>query len=259
MKILKKNFFLYDFLVKILLILRYKKNWKVLFYNTKKDLDHNLHCLSQLNKNTFKYIKKNPDIFKYKFNYAVFKLLSKDYQNTDLKILEIGTFDGSFSKYLSNIFPKAKISTIDLSINDKRFIDSYKRNNEKYLNNFLKIREENLRSSRINFIELDSINLMDVFKEETFDLIWVDGDHSYPTVEKDINNSYLLLKKGGYIVIDDVSKINTKNETSEGSHSASLKALEKLKKNKKINYFLINKFVRPDNFFNKTYIAFFQK
>ena len=79
---------------------------------------------------------------------------------------------------------------------------------ELFLNNFLKIREENLRSSRINFIELDSINLMDVFKEETFDLIWVDGDHSYPTVEKDINNSYLLLKKGGYIVIDDVSKIN---------------------------------------------------
>ena len=65
-----------------------------------------------MNKNTFKYIKKNPDIFKYKFNYA--ELLSKDYQNTDLKILEIGTFDGSFSKYLSNIFPKAKISTIDL-------------------------------------------------------------------------------------------------------------------------------------------------
>lgn len=75
------------------------------------------------------YEKQN-DIFKYKFNYVIFELLSKKFSNKNLQILEIGTFDGFFSKYLSQIFPKSQITTIDLKTNDNRFIETYKRHNK---------------------------------------------------------------------------------------------------------------------------------
>ena len=257
--IIKKNFFLYDLLVKILLIFKYNKNWKVFFYNTKKDLKFNFTNLNEINENSIILVKKQSDIFKYKFNYAIFELLSKKYSNKNLKILEIGTFDGFFSKYLSQIFPRSQITTIDLKTTDSRFVNSYKRQDKEYLNKFLERRAENLKNDNIRFIETDSVFLPTIFQEETFDLIWVDGDHSYPVVEKDIYNSYLLVKKGGYVVIDDISKIETKRKSSEGSSSASYLSLKKLKNEKKINYFLINKLVRPENFFFKSYIAFFQK
>jgi len=257
--IIKKNFSLYDFLIKILLIFKYNKNWKVFFYNTKKDLKFNFNNLNEINKNSSILVKKQNDIFKYKFNYAIFELLSKKYSNQNLKILEIGTFDGFFSKYLSQTFPKSQIITIDLKTTDNRFVGSYNRQDKEYLNKFLERRAENLKNNNIKFIETDSVFLPTIFKNETFDFIWVDGDHSYPVVEKDIYNSYLLAKKGGYVIIDDISKIETKRKFPEGSSFASYSALEKLVNEKKINYFLINKFVRPENFFSKSYIAFFQK
>lgn len=257
--IIKKNFFLYDLLVKILLIFKYNKNWKVFFYNTKKDLKFNITNLNEINENSSILVQKQNDIFKYKFNYAIFELLSKKYSNKNLKILEIGTFDGFFSKYLSQIFPRSQITTIDLKTTDSRFVSSYKRQDKEYLNKFLERRAGNLKNNNIKFIETDSVFLPTIFEEETFDLIWVDGDHSYPVVEKDIYNSYLLAKKGGYVVIDDISKIETKRKSSEGSSSASYSSLKKLENEKKINYFLINKLVRPENFFFKSYIAFFKK
>ena len=75
--IIKKNFFIYDLLIKILLIFKYNKSWKVFFYNTKKDLKFNFNNLNEINKNSSTLVKKQNDIFKYKFNYAIFELLSK--------------------------------------------------------------------------------------------------------------------------------------------------------------------------------------
>ena len=115
---IKKNFFLYDLLIKIILIFKYNKNWRVFFYNTKKDLKFNFNTLKQINENSNMLYGKQNDIFKYKFNYVIFELLSKKFSNKNLQILEIGTFDGFFSKYLSQIFPKSQITTIKPSTFD---------------------------------------------------------------------------------------------------------------------------------------------
>ena len=39
--------------------------------------------------------------------------------------------------------------------------------------------------------------------QKTYDLIYVDGDHSSDQVTEDINNSWKLLNKGGYLILDD--------------------------------------------------------
>jgi len=36
-----------------------------------------------------------------------------------------------------------------------------------------------------------------------YDLIFVDGDHSSNQVKIDINNSWNILNKGGYLILDD--------------------------------------------------------
>ena len=36
-----------------------------------------------------------------------------------------------------------------------------------------------------------------------YDLIFVDGDHSSNQVKIDINNSWKILNKGGYLILDD--------------------------------------------------------
>ena len=38
---------------------------------------------------------------------------------------------------------------------------------------------------------------------EKFDLIYVNGDHSAKQVHQDIKNSWKILNKGGYLILDD--------------------------------------------------------
>ena len=99
--------------------------------------------------------------------------------------MEIGTFDGSNAFLLSRLFPSASVLTIDLSKNTKSFQNSYGRNNELELKNFLKKRNDNLKLSKnIYFKEINSIKLF--YEKDNFDLIWIDGAHGYPFVTFDI-------------------------------------------------------------------------
>ena len=54
------------------------------FIILKKDLKFNLDTLKEINENTSILYEQN-DIFKYKFNYAIFELLSKKYSNKKFK------------------------------------------------------------------------------------------------------------------------------------------------------------------------------
>ena len=123
-------------------------------------------------------------------------------RNLEVKnILEIGTFDGANSHLLSRLFPNSNIDTIDLNANNNDFINSY--NREASIDNFLKVREENLsKSEKINFIELNSLKLINHKKK--YDLIWVDGAHGYPVVSSDIFNSLNLINEKGIILCDDI-------------------------------------------------------
>jgi len=47
--------------------------------------------------------------------------------------------------------------------------------------------------------------ILDSLKNKDFDLIYIDGDHSYEGVKKDILNFTPNLRKGGFLVMDDAS------------------------------------------------------
>jgi len=125
-----------------------------------------------LNTNGYSYYDENIS-----WHYQIFAGLSS---KKKLKILEIGTFDGKFAKFLSTIFPNSKVTTCDLNDRNFFFRNTYNRKNNIFLKKFLDKRNKNIKSNNIKFIELDSFNLIDKFKRKEFDLIWVDGDHLNP-------------------------------------------------------------------------------
>ena len=57
-------------------------------------------------------------------------------------ILEIGTFTGEFTNFLSKVFPNSLITSIDLETGNKLFRETYNRKKEKELNKFLEIKEQ---------------------------------------------------------------------------------------------------------------------
>ena len=46
----------------------------------------------------------------------------KKFKNEKIRLLEIGTFDAKFTNWLSNLFPRGEIITIDIDHKSKDFI-----------------------------------------------------------------------------------------------------------------------------------------
>ena len=134
---------------------------------------------------------------------------------TNLKIkniLEIGTFDGKTATILSKLFPNSDIKTIDLSDNDPIFINTYAR--KKNAKEFIKKRNTLLsRFKRINFLQINSLELSLKNKLPKQDLIWVDGAHGYPIVVSDITNAIGLMHQESILMCDDIFKRTTKYDS----------------------------------------------
>ena len=56
---------------------------------------------------------------------------------------------------------------------------------------------------RFTFIEADSATALRQ-QTGTFDYIFIDGDHSYAGAKRDLLAALPLLKKGGYLAVDDI-------------------------------------------------------
>jgi hypothetical protein len=127
-----------------------------------------------------------------------------------VNILEIGVFNGNFAY---RMLITAKKKSPDLQINYVG-VDLFEANfsseialsevsltpkNKLYIEEYLKIPNVN-----VNLLEgYSSSVLPSLDLEKKFDLIVIDGGHSYSTVKKDFENSLHLLHQKGAIIFDD--------------------------------------------------------
>jgi len=118
-------------------------------------------------------------------------------------ILEIGTFNGKTTKILSKLFPKSKITTIDLPESDPLLRNTNNRLDQRVYKQYKYELNNNILAENIEFIETNSVFLPEICKKK-YDLIWVDGGHLYPEIAWDLCNAYHLCKKNGFILCDDV-------------------------------------------------------
>lgn len=142
------------------------------------------------------------------------------------KVLEIGTLEGATAVVLSHLFPEASITTLDLPPGDPVYQSSYEYSRSR---EFIEKRNANIsRSSRIRFRELNSLCLSLETEDRNYDLVWVDGDHDFPTVGIDLANAARLLRPGGYLLCDDVifERVSRSNTYNSNAAHRSLIALQ---------------------------------
>ena len=176
-------------------------------------------------------------------------------KSIDVKnILEIGTHNGSFTKFLSKVFKDARIFTIDLPQHDWQFVHTYNRETLQKQQEFLSIRRKNLKGSNIKFIELNSINILKYFKNMKFDAIWVDGDHHNPQVTIDLINCTQLIKKDGILCNDDViDDLNHKKDNYVSNESFI--TLNHLENNKLLKNYFVTKRTRNHGRKSQKYVS----
>lgn len=144
----------------------------------------------------------------------------------DMIVCEIGVFKGEFSeKLLTNTNPK-ELHLIDLF---EGVVPSGDKdgNNMVYanLNNEYELLTKKYKNnSTIVIHKGSSSDILKNFKDDYFDMIYIDGDHSYEGVTKDLEVSYNKVKSGGYIcghdytserflgVVNAVDEFNLKHE-----------------------------------------------
>lgn len=82
--------------------------------------------------------------------------------------------------------------------------------------------------SNVTQLLYDSTHLS--LSSSKYDLIWVDGDHTFPVVAFDIINSVRLVYENGWIVVDDfkVTQIRRKSNMGNDEGYLSVKHLKEL-------------------------------
>jgi predicted O-methyltransferase YrrM len=114
-------------------------------------------------------------------------------------ILEIGTEYGETTIYLSELFPEARITTIDLPKDDPIYADWHPEGAEHQRRKLAeRLQRPNVSSLQVNTVWLQGQDF------PRFDLIWLDGGHEYPEVAWDHFYCVDKLAAGGWLFSDDV-------------------------------------------------------
>ena len=114
-------------------------------------------------------------------------------------ILEIGSYEGRSAIFFLNNFKDSNIHCVDTwSGSDEH--DNFDYNSIE--NNFDFNSSIFQSNNRLNKFKMNS-NEFFQSNSKKYDLIFVDGDHSSDQVKIDINNSWNILNKGGYLILDD--------------------------------------------------------
>ena len=128
-------------------------------------------------------------------------------------ILEIGTQTGNFSAFLASLHPHVQVTTIDLPSSDSRFnnaqiYDVDKDTDKDAIPQLALVTDRDKILSgfpNVTFREMNSIEL--TTREATFDLVFVDGDHTFPVVVIDAMNAIRMTKESGWIIFDDLRPV----------------------------------------------------
>lgn len=120
-------------------------------------------------------------------------------------ILEIGVFRGEFLDYLVHNCTYGSIHAVDLFEGVTCSGDS-DGNNVVYYDvgkSYLELLEKYTNTPTIQLYRSHSIDFLQKQEDNTYDIIYIDGEHSYNGVKHDLLHSFRTIKNGGYIMGHD--------------------------------------------------------
>ena len=151
-------------------------------------------------------------IFKKFFSIDRINLISENLSSKDLYVLEIGVHKGDFSKQLANNLDPKKLILVDpwIAYNDEVYSNSWygksSTSNQVIQDQyFLDIKKHFENEIRLETVEVHRKTSDDFFDQNQlkFDLIYIDGNHLFDFVVRDITNSLNFINRDGIIVLDD--------------------------------------------------------
>lgn len=129
------------------------------------------------------------------------------YVPKNIKFAELGVFNGEYSKIIKDIINPSELYLVDL-------FEGVTCSGDKDGNNitYLDLGESyknlcNLYSEDVNIkvIKSNTEQFLSSLPDEYLDAVYIDADHSYEGVKKDLELSYRKVKKGGLIMGHDYS------------------------------------------------------
>ncbi|MBE9127587.1 MULTISPECIES: class I SAM-dependent methyltransferase [unclassified Coleofasciculus] len=109
-------------------------------------------------------------------------------------VAEVGTQYGHFAEKIVSVTKPQKFHIIDIDLSLlKRELNQ---GNKKLL-------QEKISDNKIEIHEGDSSSILKNFPDSYFDWIYIDGDHSYEGVKKDINEGFNKVKEDGLLIFND--------------------------------------------------------
>jgi hypothetical protein len=121
------------------------------------------------------------------------------------KVLEIGVFKGNFLEYLFKYCNVGSIDGVDLFEGIICSGDADGNNIEFYdiEKGYSELSEKYKHIPNINLFKSTSVAFLQNQEDDIYDIIYIDGDHSYDGCKNDLINAYLKIKNGGYIMGHD--------------------------------------------------------
>jgi len=158
-------------------------------------------------------VARSPFHFIKGFNYLSAKAYHDKYKTqTGHKPLigaEIGVATGNHAKQILSFLNIKQLVLVDPW---KIYVDSYGITVDKteLENTYKKTLNKFSNNNKVRIIRDYSVNAAKMFDDEYFDFVYIDGDHSYEAVIKDLDSWYPKLKKYGVMCGDDYGKASGK-------------------------------------------------
>jgi hypothetical protein len=130
--------------------------------------------------------------------YWMWKLIC-DTLPDNFKFLEIGVFRGQTLALIQTLNPTAKIYGVTpLDSTDGHWESDYAAD-IKLIHDTFNLKQPNI----IKGLSTDNEIIQQAMVLPPFDIVYIDGGHTYDVVKQDIQNYSYMVKQGGYLVIDD--------------------------------------------------------
>jgi len=123
-----------------------------------------------------------------------------DTQKKDFSFLEIGVFRGQVLGLVRMLAPKADITGITPLDNSDNHWDSDYEADIKLLHDTFKLKQPKI----IKGLSTDAA-VIEQASKQLYDIIYIDGGHTYEVAKSDVYIYSSFVKVGGYLVIDDCS------------------------------------------------------
>lgn len=119
----------------------------------------------------------------------------------DLKIAELGVFEGEFSKEIYEICQPSELHLVDLF--GGMFGSGDKDGKNHHVANLVlemqKIKEIFASDQSVKVIKSSTVDYLNSLDDDYLDMVYVDADHSYHSVLTDLTLSKRKVKNGGFI------------------------------------------------------------